>query len=167
MTQIQNLIGEKSVGAFKKEQQRMLKKEQEDKCPPLCPPEIEIELEQEIEIEQEQQLGSCEDEVVDEQVESCEDGFADEQPDSCVDEVVDFYEKNIALITPYILELLASYEEEMSKEVVIYAMKLAVEHNVRTPKYIKRNIKQLEQKRRKNTHTGTRGKQKIPRGKNE
>lgn len=56
ITQIQNLIGAKSIGAFKKEQQRLLGGRQEaDKCPPLCPPEIELELEieQEIEIEQE------------------------------------------------------------------------------------------------------------------
>lgn len=43
INQLQNLIGSKSVGAFKKQQQRLLKGQKEDKCPP----KIEIELEEE------------------------------------------------------------------------------------------------------------------------
>ena len=162
MTQIQNLIGEKSIGAFKKEQQRMLKKHKEDNCPPLCPPDIELELEREIETEQEQQLDSRVDEVaVDEQIESCENEFASTQSGSCSDEVVKFYENNIGLAVPYSIDVLSEYERELSKEIVIYAMKLAVEHNVRHIKYIKRNFEQLEQDGSKNTSTSARRKQKI------
>lgn len=52
ITQIQNLIGAKSIGAFKKEQQRLLSLKQEaDNCPPLCPPEIELEIDIEIELD--------------------------------------------------------------------------------------------------------------------
>ena len=49
INQLENLIGSKSVGAFKKQQQRLLSGQKEDKCPP----KIEIELEKEKEIEKE------------------------------------------------------------------------------------------------------------------
>lgn len=45
--QLESLIGSKSVGAFKKQQQRRLGGQQVD----ICPPKIEIELEKEKEIE--------------------------------------------------------------------------------------------------------------------
>ena len=47
INQLENLIGSKSIGAFKKQQQRLLGGQKEDSCPP----KIEIELEKEIEIE--------------------------------------------------------------------------------------------------------------------
>lgn len=52
-TQVENMIGEKSVGAFKKQQQRLLTKggQRVDNCPP----EIELELEIEQELEKEMQ----------------------------------------------------------------------------------------------------------------
>lgn len=60
--------------------------------------------------------------------------------DSCVDglqEVIKFYNENIGLITPYGLEVLSDYTKEMPYDVIIYAMKKAVEANVRTIQYIK------------------------------
>lgn len=60
--------------------------------------------------------------------------------DSCVDglqEVIDFYNANIGLITPYGLEVLVDYAKEMDYDVIIYAMQKAVEANVRTIQYIK------------------------------
>lgn len=48
VNQLENLIGSKSVGAFKKQQQRLLRGQKEDKCPP----EIEIEKEIDIDIEE-------------------------------------------------------------------------------------------------------------------
>lgn len=47
INQLENLIGSKSIGAFKKQQQRLLSGQEEDKCPP----KIEIELEKEIDID--------------------------------------------------------------------------------------------------------------------
>jgi predicted phage replisome organizer len=47
VNQLENLIGSKSIGAFKKQQQRLLGGQTEDKCPP----KIEIELEKEIDID--------------------------------------------------------------------------------------------------------------------
>lgn len=47
ITQLENLIGSKSLGALKKQQQRMIGRQEGDKCPP----KIEIELKQEKEIE--------------------------------------------------------------------------------------------------------------------
>lgn len=60
--------------------------------------------------------------------------------DSCVDglqEIINFYNENIGLITPYGLEVISDYAKEMPYDVIIYAMKKAVEANVRTIQYIK------------------------------
>lgn len=46
INQLENLIGSKSIGAFKKQQQRLLTGQKEDKCPP----KIELELEREKDI---------------------------------------------------------------------------------------------------------------------
>ena len=51
--------------------------------------------------------------------------------------VIDFYNSNIGLITPYGIEILNSYAEEMPSEVIIYAMQISVEANKRTIQYIK------------------------------
>lgn len=52
VNQLENLIGSKSIGAFKKQQQRLLSGQKEDNCPP----EIEIELEKEIDIEEKENI---------------------------------------------------------------------------------------------------------------
>ena len=60
--------------------------------------------------------------------------------DSCVNDlqdIIDFYNENIGLITPYGLEVLSSYVEEMDKELIVLAMKKSVEANKRTIQYIK------------------------------
>lgn len=60
--------------------------------------------------------------------------------DSCVDglqDVIDFYQNNIGLITPYAVEVFTDYAKEMPCDVIVYAMKKAVEANVRTIQYIK------------------------------
>lgn len=60
--------------------------------------------------------------------------------DSCVDglqEVINFYNENIGLITPYGLEVLSDYAKEMPTDLIIYAMEISVEANVRTIQYIK------------------------------
>lgn len=60
--------------------------------------------------------------------------------DSCVDglsEIIDFYNNNIGLITPYGAEILEDYLQEMSSELIIYAMQISVEANKRNIKYIK------------------------------
>ena len=64
----------------------------------------------------------------------------DNVSDSCVDglhEVIDFYNNNIGVITPFGLEVLSSYAEEMSSDLIILAMKKSVEANIRTIQYIK------------------------------
>ena len=60
--------------------------------------------------------------------------------DSCVDglqEIIDFYNNNIGMITPYAVDIFTDYTKEMTKDLIIYAMKKAVEANVRTIQYIK------------------------------
>ena len=81
--------------------------------------------------------------------------------DSCVDglqEVIDFYNNNIGFLNPYGLKILESYAEDMSSELVIYAMQIACENNKKTISYIKAilnnwakaNIKTLEDAKREN-----------------
>lgn len=64
----------------------------------------------------------------------------DNVSDSCVDglqEVIDFYNNNIGMITPYGLEVLEDYLKELGKDMVIYAMQISVEANKKTIQYIK------------------------------
>ena len=82
LTQIQNLIGAKSIGAFKKEQQRLLSlKKEADNCPPLCPPEIELELDIERDIDLD---------------------LAEKKSEE--NKMVNFYNNNIGMITSFIFE---------------------------------------------------------------
>ena len=57
--QLQNLIGSKSIGAFKKQQQRLLSGQKEDICPPKIDIDIELEKEIDIEIEEEININDC------------------------------------------------------------------------------------------------------------
>lgn len=60
--------------------------------------------------------------------------------DSCVDglqKIINFYNENIGLITSYGIDILSDYANEMSADLIILAMKKAVEANVRTIQYIK------------------------------
>lgn len=60
--------------------------------------------------------------------------------DSCVDglqRIIDFYQENIGLITPYAIDVFTDYAKEMDKELIILAMKKSVEANKRTIQYIK------------------------------
>lgn len=64
----------------------------------------------------------------------------DNVSDSCVDglqEIIDFYNENIGLITPYGIEILSDYAKEMTKDLIILAMKKSVEADKRTIQYIK------------------------------
>lgn len=60
--------------------------------------------------------------------------------DSCVDdlqEIIDFYNNNIGIITPYATELFDSYLKEMTKDLIVLAMKKSVEADKRNINYIK------------------------------
>lgn len=89
------------------------------------------------------------------------DNDNDNVGDSCVDglqDIIDFYNNNIGFLNPYGLKILESYVEDMSSELVIYAMQIAVENNKKTISYIKAilnnwskaNIKTLEEAKREN-----------------
>lgn len=93
--------------------------------------------------------------------ENVNDNDNDNVGDSCVDglqEVIDFYSNNIGFLNPYGLKILESYVEDMSSELVIYAMQIAVENNKKTISYIKAilnnwskaNIMTLEEAKREN-----------------
>lgn len=93
--------------------------------------------------------------------ENVNDNDNDNVGDSCVDGlqgVIDFYNNNIGFLSPYGLKILESYAEDLSSELVIYAMQISVENNKKTISYIKAilnnwtkaNIKTLEEAKREN-----------------
>ena len=68
------------------------------------------------------------------------DNNNDNVGESCIDglqQIIDFYNNNIGLITPYGLEILSDYAKEMPVNLIIYAMQISVEANKRTMQYIK------------------------------
>lgn len=114
-TQVENMIGEKSIGAFKKQQQRLLAKggqengQKVDKKVDNCPTEIEIELDIEIEQELEEKM----------------------------QKVVDVYEENIGLLgTSNYLALKDYMKEGFSAEMIIYAIELSLKQNKKNLAYI-------------------------------
>lgn len=119
-TQVENMIGEKSIGAFKKQQQRLLAKEGQengqkvDKRVDNCPTEIEIELDIEIEQELEEKM----------------------------QKVVDVYEENIGLLGINNYSILKDYMKDgFSAEMIIYAINLALKQNKRNLAYIEGILK--------------------------
>lgn len=67
-------------------------------------------------------------------------GEKEEVSDSCIDglqKVIDFYNENIGMITPYGIEILSDYAKEMPIDLIIYAMQISVEANKKTIQYIK------------------------------
>jgi len=106
INQLENLIGSKSIGAFKKQQQRLLGGQRADKCPPKI--EIELEIEKEID--------------------------ADANKKNA--EIIKSYEENIGMITPASSEILFSYLDEMDYKLIIEAIKKASINNKRSTKYI-------------------------------
>ena len=62
--------------------------------------------------------------------------------------IIDFYEKNVGMLTPYQFELLSSYYEEgVSEDLIILAMKKAVESDKRNISYIKSILNNWQAKR--------------------
>ena len=62
-------------------------------------------------------------------------GEKEEVSDSCVDglqKVIDFYNENIGMITPYGIEILSDYAKEMPIDLIIYAMQISVEAKKKT-----------------------------------
>lgn len=108
INQLENLIGSKSIGAFKKQQQRLLSGQKGDNCPPKIEIELEKEKEKEIEIEKETDVA----------------------------EITKCYEENIGLMTPATAELLFDYLKDMNKDLIIQAIKIASINNKRTGRYI-------------------------------
>lgn len=56
---------------------------------------------------------------------SCADGS--QQSDSCADEIVQFYNENIGAISPYEYEVLDSFRDTFSDDIILFALKLQVE----------------------------------------
>lgn len=84
--------------------------------------------------------GSCVDGLSEAVDDSCANGLSVKANDSCVDdlqEIIDFYNSNIGLITPYGSEIFSDYLKDMDKQLIILAMKKSIEANIRTMKYIK------------------------------
>ena len=71
---------------------------------------------------------------------SCVDDLHAIANDSCANDlqnIANFYNSNIGILTPYGLEILADYAKDMPEDLIIFAMKKALEADVRNIKYIK------------------------------
>ena len=118
INQLENLIGSKSMGAFKKQQQRLLSGQKVDKCPPKIEIELDIEKEKDIDIDKK------------------ENDFS---------KVIEFYNNNINLLTPYEFQKLQDYKD-MEQELIIYALQKAVVNNARKFNYIDAILKDWKNK---------------------
>ena len=94
----------------------------------ICPPEIElepdIEIEQEIDIELEEEK---------EKEKSCATGAEISQN---VESVFSYYETNITKLTDEQRKELQKYSEKMQSELIINAIKEAVDYNAKSYKYV-------------------------------
>lgn len=115
INQLENLIGSKSIGAFKKQQQRLLGGQKGDKCPPDI--DIELEIEKEIDVDVEKDITS----------------------------VIEFYNNNINLITPFEFQKLQDYNN-MDNDLIIFAIQKAVLNNKRNFAYIDSILKSWKAK---------------------
>ena len=61
-------------------------------------------------------------------------------------EIIKCYEENIGLLTPVTAEILLDYLNEMNKELIIKAIKIASINNKRSLKYIQGILKDWEKK---------------------
>lgn len=113
LTQLENLIGSKSLGAFKKQQQRLLNGQQSGQEVDICPPNIELEIElKDKDIDRDKLI-------------------------SKTTTIYDFIENNFgrtisSLEVEKINDWLLLYDEEIIK----YAIQIAVLNNKRTFNYI-------------------------------
>lgn len=112
ISQLENLIGQKSLGALKKQQQRERKKknlliggQQEDNCPP----KIELELKQKLELELEQKQ----------------------------ENLFSYLENNYArTISPTEIELLWSWLDTFTEDIIKYAIDISCFNNKKTMNYV-------------------------------
>lgn len=105
INQLETLIGSKSAGAFKKQQQRLLSGHKVDNCPPKIEIEIEKEIEKEIDVDEETKIIKC-------------------------------YEENIGMLTPASSEIILSYLDDLSADMIIQAIKIASINNKKSARYI-------------------------------
>lgn len=114
INQLENLIGSKSIGAFKKQQQRLLRGQKEDKCPPKIELEIEKEIDIDINIEQEQ----------------------DEAADNAKNLFI-FLESNFGrTISPIEYERLIDWQKTFNDDIIKYAIELSCNANAKNMNYL-------------------------------
>ena len=144
VNQLEQLIGSKSIGAFKKQQQRLLGGQEADNCPPQsgqeeekCPPKIEIELEKEIDIDIDIDIEQDVDEDIEQNLNT----------DERVAKITKCYENNIGMITPATAETLFSYLEDFKDyRIILEAIKRASKANIRNTNYIEGILKSWKYK---------------------
>lgn len=123
INQLENMIGSKSIGAFKKQQQRLLSGQVADICPPKI--EIDKEIDKEIELDIKKDLNV----------------------DNRISEITKYYEENIGMITPAAAELLFSYLNDfLDHQIIIEAIKKASISGVPNANYINGILKNWKAK---------------------
>lgn len=115
--QLQYLIGSKSMGALKKQQQRAISGQKEDNCPP----KIELELEKELEIKLKDKA-KIKNNII---------------STTTTTNIYDTIEKNFGrTISPMEYETVQSWLSFYDEEIIKYAIKISVLNNKKTFNYV-------------------------------
>lgn len=116
INQLENLIGSQSLGAFKKQQQRLLENGGGGQMSANCPPKIELEKE------------------IDNRV-----NIDDE-------DIYTYYENNIGQITPRQYEIISNYLSIFNSDIIKEAINRASDNNARSFKYVDGILKSWKEK---------------------
>lgn len=125
INQLENLIGSQSLGAFKKQQQRLLGNSEGGQMSTNCPPKLELELDIEREI--------------------------DIDSRSKEETIFDYYQSEIGMLSPRQFEILNSYCKDIPEELIKIAINKTSDSGANNFRYMESILKEWKQKGYKTT----------------
>ena len=120
INQLENLIGSQSLGAFKKQQQRLLGNSEGGQMSTNCPPKLELELDIEKEI--------------------------DIDSRSKEETIFDYYQSEIGMLSPRQFEMLNSYCKDIPEELIKIAINKTSDSGANNFRYMESILKEWKQK---------------------
>ena len=125
INQLENLIGSQSLGAFKKQQQRLLGNSEGGQMSTNCPPKLELELDIEKEI--------------------------DIDSRSKEETIFDYYQSEIGILSPRQFEILNSYCKDIPEDLIKIAINKTSDSGANNFRYMESILKEWKQKGYKTT----------------
>lgn len=125
INQLENLIGSQSLGAFKKQQQRLLGNSEGGQMSTNCPPKLELELDIEKEI--------------------------DIDSRSKEETIFDYYQSEIGMLSPRQFEILNSYCKDIPEDLIKIAINKTSDSGANNFRYMESILKEWKQKGYKTT----------------